>query len=145
MEETQERDGGVEVLGLGQGERLAHERVVLGKMKFCSGDRSFEEGLDAAELPQAQHRDDAVAFLPGLPDMRDKGRDDDHIYLRKRLFACADDMFSGREEHQVDLVFRMAVDGVVELGVLVVQNHEQIVALYRRYFLLDVLHRYKCS
>ena len=75
--------------------------------------------------------------------MWDKGGDNDQIDTRIRLLTGADDVVSPGMEHQVYLVFRVTVDGIVELGVPVVENYEKVVALNGCYLLLDVLHTCK--
>ena len=110
--------------------------------------------LDSPELPQAHHGklqhlpgkldgDHPVPFLAPFPDMRDKRGDNHHIHPRKRLLTRADDVFPVGMEHQVDLILGVAVDRVVKLGVPVVKNDEQVVALHGSYFLTNVYHEDK--
>ena len=64
----------------------------------------------------------------------------DKVQSVERLFEVSYHPRAQRVDHKVDLIFRMAVDRVLELCVYVVHDNEQVFIIYRTNFLLDFRH-----
>ena len=101
--------------------------------------------LELSHLARKLHRDHPVALFACFPYVRHEGGDDYQIHARKRLLTRPYYVRAIGMQHQVDLIFRVAVYGVIELGIVVVEHHEKVVALDGRDFLLYVFHSRKCK
>ena len=86
------------------------------------------------------HRHDVIVLSVRFPHMGNERRHENQVQILELRGGIADYSRSVRVEHEVYFILRVAVYGVVEFCVLMVQNDEEVVFRDRCYFLLDFFH-----
>ena len=102
--------------------------------------QAFVDDREVDQVARELDGDDVVGFQGRFPHVRHIGTGHHQVQRAEILGGIAHDARSPGVHHQIDLVFRMAVDRIVEMRVGVVEDDEKVLVRDRGDLLLYLFH-----